>query len=339
MNQELKIENPQSEIRNSQSVKRSPLYADEPKTLAELFIKAAEKHNRADALNFKKDGEWKRISSDEMISRAENIALGLYSLGLTKGDRIALLAANSPEWTLTDAGCQFAGVIDAPVYTTLAPNAVEYIIKDAGAKVLFLENAECFERLKNVLSECPTLEKIVFFDSTGITDENAMSLAELENAGAKLKTENPNLIKNLIDAIAPNDVATLIYTSGTTGEPKGVMLTHANLVSNVLDAGAEHAFSPNDKPLSVLPFSHVFERTGMYLYIVNGMAVYYAESIERAADNLREVAPTMFVAVPRIFEKVYARAKVKAAQLGPLKEQIFDWAIDVGKEYALRTER
>ncbi len=338
MNQELKIENPQFVVRNPQSVKRSPLYADEPKTLAELFIKAAEKHNRADALNFKKDGEWKRISSDEMISRAENIALGLYSLGLTKGDRIALLAANSPEWTLTDAGCQFAGVIDAPVYTTLAPNAVEYIIKDAGAKVFFLQNAECYERLKNVLSECPTLEKIVFFDSTTVTDESAVSLTELENAGAKLKIENPNLIKDLIDAIAPNDVATLIYTSGTTGEPKGVMLTHANLVSNVLDAGAEHAFSPNDKPLSVLPFSHVFERTGMYLYILNGMAVYYAESIEKAADNLLEVAPTMFVAVPRIFEKVYARAKVKAAQDSPTKEMIFDWAIDVGKQYALLNE-
>jgi len=161
----------------------------------------------------------------------------------------------------------------------------------------------------------------------------------LENAGAKLKTENPNLIKNLIDAIAPNDVATLIYTSGTTGEPKGVMLTHSNLVSNVLDAGAEHAFSPNDKPLSVLPFSHVFERTGMYLYILNGMAVYYAESIERAADNLLEVAPTMFVAVPRIFEKVYARAKVKAAQESQTKEMIFNWAIDVGKQYALLTEQ
>ncbi|MDQ3062940.1 MAG: long-chain fatty acid--CoA ligase [Acidobacteriota bacterium] len=339
MNQELKIDNPQSAIRNPQLAKRSPLYADEPKTLAELFLKAAEKHNRADALNFKKDGEWKRISSGEMIARAENIALGLYSLGIKKGDRIALLAANSPEWTFTDAGCQFAGIVDAPIYTTLAPNAVEYIIKDAGAKVLFLENAECFERLKNVLSECPTLEKIVFFDSTDVTDEKAMSLAELENAGAKLKTENPNLIKNLIDAIAPNDVATLIYTSGTTGEPKGVMLTHSNLVSNVLDAGAEHAFSPNDKPLSVLPFSHVFERTGMYLYILNGMAVYYAESIERAADNLLEVAPTMFVAVPRIFEKVYARAKVKAAQESQTKEMIFNWAIDVGKQYALLTEQ
>ncbi len=329
----------QTENQKKQTVKRSPLYADEPKTLAELFLKAAENHNRADALNFKKEGEWKRISSDEMIARAERIALGLYSIGVKKGDRIALLAANSPEWTLTDAGCQFAGIIDAPVYTTLAPGAVEYIIKDAGAKVFFLQNAECFERLKNILSECPTLEKIIFFDYENVEAENAMSLEELERAGAELKAENPALIKNLINAVEPSDVATLIYTSGTTGEPKGVMLTHTNLVSNVLDAGAEHAFSPNDKPLSVLPFSHVFERTGMYLYILNGMAVYYAESIEKAADNLREVAPTMFVGVPRIFEKVYARAKVKAAQDSPTKEMIFDWAIDVGKQYALLTER
>jgi len=345
MNQESSVENreaihcPPTEIQNQKKGARITLYSDEPKTLAELFIKAVEKHRRSDALNFKKDGEWKAISSDEMIARAEHIALGLYSLGLRKGDRVALLAANSPEWTLTDAGCQFAGVIDAPVYTTLAPNAVQYIIKDAGARILFLQNIEYYKRFREVLAECPTLERIIFFDSTDIEVENALSLVELETAGAKLKAENPELIKELTGAIAPSDVATLIYTSGTTGEPKGVMLTHSNLVSNVLDAGAEHTFSPKDKPLSVLPFSHVFERTGMYLYISNGMAVYYAESIERAAENLLEVAPTMFVAVPRIFEKVYARAKVKAAQASPLKEKIFDWAIDVGKEYALRNER
>ena len=345
MNQESAVENRElihcqtGEIQIQKAAARIPLYPDEPKTVAELFTKAAKKHNRADALNYKKDGEWKRISSEEMIARAERIALGLYSLGLRKGDRIALLAANSPEWTLTDAGCQFAGVIDAPIYTTLAPNAVSYIVNDAGAKVFFLQNAECYERLREIFTECPTLEKIVFFDSTGVRFENSMSLAELETTGERLKSEQPNLIKDLMGAVAPNDIATLIYTSGTTGEPKGVMLTHSNLVSNVLDAGAEHTFSPQDKPLSVLPFSHVFERTGMYLYITNGMAVYYAESIERAAENLLEVAPTMFVAVPRIFEKVYARAKVKAAQTSPLKEQIFDWAIDVGKEYALLTER
>ncbi len=328
-----------TENRIKQTVKRIPLYSDEPKTLAELFLKAAEKHNRADALNYKKDGEWKRISSDEMISRAENIALGLYSLGLRKGDRIALIAANSPEWTLTDAGCQFAGIIDAPVYTTLAPNSVEYIVKDAGAKVFFLQDKANFERIKEILPECETIEKLIFFDFTDVEAENALSLEELEKTGAKLKAENLHLIKDLINAVAPHDVATLIYTSGTTGEPKGVMLTHTNLVSNTLDAGAEHTFSPKDKPLSVLPFSHVFERTGMYLYILNGMAVHYAESIEKAADNLAEVKPTMFVGVPRIFEKVYSKAKIKAAQSSPLKEKIFDWAIDVGKNYALRTER
>jgi long-chain acyl-CoA synthetase len=226
-----------------------------------------------------------------------------------------------------------------PFTRRLRPNAVEYIIKDAGAKVIFLQNAECYERLREILSECPTLEKIVFFEAAEAEIENSMSLSEFEKTGAKLKEENPNKIKDLINSTAPNDVATLIYTSGTTGEPKGVMLTHANLVSNVLDASAEHTFSAKDKPLSVLPFSHVFERTGMYLYITHGMAIFYAESIERAADNLIEVKPTMFVAVPRIFEKVYAHAKVKAAQSSPLKEKIFDWAIDVGKEYALRNER
>ncbi|MGI8638725.1 MAG: AMP-dependent synthetase/ligase [Pyrinomonadaceae bacterium] len=326
-----------TENRIKQIVKRVPLYSDEPKTLAELFLKAVEKHNRADALNYKKDGKWQAISSDEMLSRIENIALGLYSLGLRKGDRVAMIAANSPEWTLTDAGCQFAGIIDVPIYTTLAPNAVCYIINDAGAKVFFIQNKESFERIKEILPECSSLEKLIFFDFNDVGAENAMSLADLENEGAKLKTEKPDLIKELSEAIEPTDVATLIYTSGTTGEPKGVMLTHANLISNVMNSGTEYSFSHKDKPLSVLPLSHVFERSGMYVYILNGMAVYYAESIDKAADNLREVAPTIFVGVPRIFEKVYAKAKIKAAQESRTREMIFDWAIEVGKDYAYRT--
>lgn len=328
-----------TEIRNTQSHNRLPLFSDEPETLAELFYKAAEKHNRADALNYKKNGQWVAISSNEIVSRAENIALGLYSLGMRKGDRAAILAANSPEWTLSDAGCQFGGFLDVPIYTTLAANSVEYIINDAGAKVFFLENKKTFERLKEILPNCPTLEKLVFFDSTGVESENAISLEELEKSGEKLKSENPDLIKELSEAIEPNDVATLIYTSGTTGEPKGVMLSHTNIVSNSIDAGADFSFSEKDKPLSVLPLSHIFERSGMYLYILNGMAVHYAESIEKVADNLREVAPTIFVGVPRIFEKVYEKAKLRAAQESPIKEAIFDWAIAVGKEYALHKEK
>ncbi len=320
-------------------VQRIPLFADEPQTLAELFLQAREKRPRPDALNYKsRDGEWKAISSDEMIARVENITLGLYTLGVRRGERAAILAANSPEWTLADAGCQFSGVIDVPVYTTLAANQVCYIVNDSGAKIFFLQNKEAYERLGGIFSECRTIEKLIFFDSAGVEAENAMSLAELENLGARLKAEQPGLLEELTAQIKPEDVATLIYTSGTTGEPKGVMLTHANIVSNVIDAGENFTFSEKDKPLSVLPLSHIFERSGMYLYIFNGMAVHYAESIEKVPENLREVRPTIFVGVPRIFEKVYARAKEKSASESRLKEKIFDWAIEVGKEYARRVE-
>jgi long-chain acyl-CoA synthetase len=330
-----------SQVNNKirRDVKRLPLFADEPQNLAELFRQSFKKHNLADTLNFKKDGKWQKVSSDEIKRRAENIALGLYSLGLRKDDKAAILAANSPEWTITDAGCQFAGIVDVPIYTTLADNSVCYIINDSETKVFFLQDNATFERISKIFSECKTIEKLIFFNSEGVTAENSMSLAELEKLGADLKAEKPELIEDLIRAITPNDVATLIYTSGTTGEPKGVMLSHENIVSNVIDAGEKYSFTEKDVPLSVLPLSHVFERSAMYLYIFNGMSVYYAESIDKVADNLREVRPTIFVGVPRIFEKVYAKAKLMAAQSSPLKEKIFDWAIDAGKDFALKTER
>ncbi|MCD9186425.1 MAG: long-chain fatty acid--CoA ligase [Pyrinomonadaceae bacterium] len=321
------------------AVQRIPLLEDEPRTLPELFIKSAKKHNRKDALSFKKNGKWQKISSAEMIERIENIALGLYSIGLRKDDRAAILAANSPEWTFSDAGCQFAGIIDVPIYTTLAPNSICYVIKDSGAKIFFLENKEFYEYIKDILPECNSLEKLIFFDDTGVEAENAVSLKDLEEAGAKLKEENPHLLENLVAAVQPDDVATLIYTSGTTGEPKGVMLSHTNIVSNTIDAGEKYEFSKDDKSLSVLPLSHVFERSAMYLYILNGMAVHYAESIDKVPDNLQEVRPTIFVGVPRIFEKVYAKAKLKASQSSELKEKVFDWAIETGKEVALRKEK
>jgi long-chain acyl-CoA synthetase len=323
-----------------QNTKRGiPLWPDEPQTLPQLFRQAAVKHNRADALSFKKEGRWHDISSDEMIRRIENIALGLYSLGLRKGDKAAILAANSPEWTLSDAGCQFAGVIDAPIYTTLAESSVRYIVNDAGARVFFLENKTTYDRIAEIIPECKTVEKFVFFDSANVRLENAMSLFELEAAGEALKAEKPDLLEDLVEAVQPNDIATLIYTSGTTGEPKGVMLSHTNLISNIIDAGEKYIFGEDDIPLSVLPLSHVFERNGMYLYIMHGMAVHYAESVDKVPENLQEIRPTIFIGVPRIFEKVYSKAKLKAAQSGGLKEKIFDWAIDTAKEYAMRLEK
>lgn len=310
----------------------------EPATLAELFLLSADKFDRSDALNYKRDGAWRPISSSEVVERAENIALGLYSIGLRKGDRAAILAANSPEWTLSDAGCQFAGVVDVPIYTTLAPDAVAYIIKDSGTRVFFLQNKETYDRIEQILSNCKSIETLVFYDIEGVTAENAISLAELEAKGIQLDSERPELISELVNASLPGDIATLIYTSGTTGEPKGVMLSHANLISNVIDAAEKYEFEGRDISLSVLPLSHVFERTGMYVYIMYGMAVHYAESIEKVPDNLQEVKPTIFIGVPRIFEKVYERARMKAARSSQIRERIFDWAIEVAKEYARLTE-
>ena len=319
--------------------RRIPLFKNEPHSLAEMFYYANKEHPRSNALNFKKDGKWHSISSAEVIERSENIALGLNSLGIEAGERVAILASNSPSWTLADAGCQFAGIIDVPIYTTLTADSVKYIINDSQAKAIFIESVKYFEAIAEIIPECPSLEKVIFFGDDIIDSEDAVTLKDLEKHGGEIKESRPDLINKLTSLGQTHDIATLIYTSGTTGEPKGVMLSHENILSNVIDAGENYSFTKDDTPLSVLPLSHVFERTGMYLYIFNGMAVHYAESIEKVADNLKEVRPTMFVGVPRLFEKVYAKAKLKAAQESGFKEKIFDWAIDIGKEIALKKEK
>ena len=326
------------EVRRPALGRGEPLYGDEPRTLAELFINAAAKHDLPGSLNYKREGRWQAIGSKDVLKRAGDIALGLYSLGLRKGDKAAILSSNSPEWTLFDAGCQFAGVIDVPIYTTLAPASVEYILNDASVRIFFLENKAMFERVAPFVDRCNSLECFVLFDDSGVTHEKAITLRELERRGAELREDQQELLPELVRACDPDEVATLIYTSGTTGEPKGVMLSHNNIISNVIDAGEKYTFSEEDIPLSVLPLSHVFERSAMYLYIYNGMSVHYAESIEKVPENLKEVRPTIFIGVPRIFEKVYAKAKLQAARAGGAKEKIFEWAIDVAKDVALRRE-
>ncbi len=305
-----------------------------PATLADLFLASAKKFDLPNALNCKRDGEWRPISSGEVVWRSENIALGLYSLGMRKGERAAILAANSPEWTLADAGCQFGGTIDVPIYTTLAGESVRYIINDSEARVFFVQDRETYERLLPSIRDCKSIETFVFFNGEVPSDGQVVSLNELEAAGSKLREARPGLLEELRTAILPSDTATLIYTSGTTGEPKGVMLSHSNMISNVVAASEKYDFSADDVSLSVLPLSHVFERSGMYVYLRAGMRVFYAESIDKVPDNLKEVRPTIFVGVPRIFEKVFERARFKAAQAGRVNEIIFDWAVEVAKEYA-----
>jgi long-chain acyl-CoA synthetase len=320
------------------SRERVPLRQGEPRTLFEMFEHASRLHPKKDALNYKKEGAWHAISSGEMMLRARHIALGLYSLGARQGERAALLSQNCPEWTLADAGCQFAGIVDVPIYTTQAPAQVSYILKDSGTRMFFIQNRAAYERIHEAIRDCDALEHLIFFDASE-TEEiaGALSLAALEERGRSLYESHPELSASLSRMAQPEDLATIIYTSGTTGEPKGVMLTHSNLVSNLIDSSDHLEFGETDIALSVLPLSHVLERLAMYMYIHHGMSVFYAESLEKLGDNLREVRPTLFIGVPRLFEKIYARIKEKASSQGKLTSSVFNWAVSVGKLHAQHT--
>ena len=319
--------------RPSAAVSR-PSAPDEPATLIDIFKRAARVHNRPDALNYKSGGRWISVSSDELLARVKDLAAGLYAIGIRHGDRVALLSDSRVEWTLTDAGCLFAGAIDVPIYPTLTPPQVRYILQDSGASALFLANREKFGELKDILAECPQIKHVVFFDAEGVTPEVGMTLAQLEEMGRELEQSDPGLISRLTAQTTPEDLATIIYTSGTTGEPKGVMLTHANLISNLIDSSGHLSIGEQDTVLSVLPLSHVFERQAMYMYLHHGMAVYFAESLQTIGPNLREVRPTILVGVPRMFEKIYARIRERAAEAGKSSEALLTWSVSVARDYA-----
>lgn len=313
--------------------------ADEPTTLVEAFKILVRKHKRPDLLNFKRDGSWQSISSDEMLVRIRRIAAGLYSIGVRHGDRVAILSESRLEWTLADAGCIFAGAVDVPIYPTLTPAQVQYILNDSGARVLILAKHEKFVELREVLPQCPHVEQVVFFEHDNVSRADGLTLAELEQCGEKLQLDQSELTKELESQVRPEDLATIIYTSGTTGEPKGVMLAHSNLVSNLIDCSGHLSFGEHDIALSVLPLSHVFERQALYMYLYHGMAVYYAEAIETLGVNLREVRPTILVGVPRIFEKIYARIRERASESGRVPVLLLSWAVNVARDYAQRIER
>ena len=306
---------------------------DEPATLVDVFTGIARDHKRPDTLNYKRDDRWISVSSDELLARARRIAAGLHAIGVHRGDRVALLSESRVEWTLTDAGSIFAGTIDVPIYATLTPPQVRYILNDSGACVLFLPNREKFIELQDALRECPHVKHAIFFEADDVTAADGLTLAQLEEKGRELEEREPGYIDRSVET-TPEDLATIIYTSGTTGEPKGVMLTHANLVSNLIDSSGHHDFGEHDTALSVLPLSHVFERQAMYMYLHKGMAVYFAESLQTIGPNLREVRPTVLVGVPRIFEKIYQRIRETAAERGKVSVVLLAWSISVARAYA-----
>ncbi|MDX6447416.1 MAG: long-chain acyl-CoA synthetase [Blastocatellia bacterium] len=327
--------NPQLQADPKRSApERPPLSADEPRTLVEVYERAVRLHPKPDTLNYKSKGAWHPVSGQDMLTRARRIALGLYSLGVRRGDRVALLSESRVEWVLADQGCVFSGAVSVPVYPTLTPSQVEYILKDCGARMLFVSTSAKLAEVEAVVRECTAIEDVVILDEDGASGGNVLSLAALERRGLALESEQPELSNELARSSRPEDLATIIYTSGTTGEPKGVMLTHANMVSNLVDSSRHLQFGETDSALSVLPLSHIFERQAMNMYLHHGMSVYFGEALEKIGDNLREVGPTVFVGVPRIFEKILARVQERALAKGKLNGALCNWAIEIGKQWA-----
>ena len=320
--------------RTAQTERGETRSAREPSTIVEVFERAMRLHARADLLNYKRGGEWRSISSEEFMRRVRRVALGLQALGLKRGERVGILSDSSPEWVAVDVGCQFAGVINVPVYPTLAPQQVCYIMGDSGSRLLFVQNGAALERVREAVGGCDALTHVVVME--GEAPGGALTLEELEARGAELEASSPGLLEETASAVSSEDLATIIYTSGTTGEPKGVMLTHSNVVSNLIGTSERLAFTPEDIVLSVLPLSHVFERGAMYMYLHHGAKVFFAEAIEKVGENIREVRPTLVVAVPRLYEKIYARIKDKAAEGGKAKTAILMWAVRVARRWAHR---
>ena len=304
-------------------------------SLPGLCLAAALKHRKKDALNHKVGTDWINISAETFVERVRNVALGLAELGIKPGDRIALLSENRPEWSIADLAILSLGAINVPIYTTQAVDQIRYILTDSGTRAIFVSNKKLFKHAKEALAGLDFLEKIIFFDSSAIEDiQRSTTLETLEKNGEERAINKPAAFGAYLKAIRADDLATIIYTSGTTGEPKGVMLTHANFVSNVLATTGGLPISSTDIALSVLPLSHIFERTGFYIFCYSGVSVYYTASFDQVAENLREVRPTVMTAVPRLFEKVYHKIIKKGLSQKGWKRRVFERSLNVGQRYA-----
>jgi long-chain acyl-CoA synthetase len=281
-----------------------------------------------DALTDKIDGKWVPISTQSMITQAEELASGLIELGLKAGDKVGIIANNRSEWLITDLAILIAGMINVPIYPTITEEDYEYILNNAEVKICFVSDKDLFKKVSSVQPKVPSLERLYSYNNVNSCD-HWTAVKELG------KGKNIEKIKEIKSSVKEDDLATLIYTSGTTGRPKGVMLTHKNLVSNSLASRKRLPLESDSKSLSFLPLCHVYERMISYLYFYTGTSIYYAESLETIGDNLREVQPDVFTAVPRLLEKVYDKIVAKGTELTGIKKALFFWALSLGQKYEL----
>lgn len=307
-----------------------------PKTLNELFNSAVERFGDHEFIRFKTKDGWCSLGYLDVARSVRELALGLNALGISRGDRIAIWSENRPDWNLADLATLATGAVDVPIYSTQAPSQVEYILRDSGARAVFVSSTFLEDALATK-DHLPSLEFVIAFDETAAA---AITLDGLIDKGRDRSAEQPDLYETLWRGASPDDLATILYTSGSTGDPKGVMLTHKNLTANVLNSQRWLQLNDqNELALTYLPFTHIFERSAWYLYANIGAVIAYAESIDAVARNLLEIRPTAMTSVPRMFEKIYAKILERGLSAGFPKRQIFLWSLAIGKRWAEAKDR
>jgi long-chain acyl-CoA synthetase len=306
-------------------------------TVCDLFYRSVDTYRKPEHLKYKRDGAWHTVSSEEFRAAVEEISMGLRALGVSRGDKVAIVSENRPEWAFADLATLCTGAADATIYPTLTAAQVHYILDDSESKVAFVSNAAQAAKVAEVRARLPRLQHVVRFDPAPMP--GTTSLDELRAKGREALAADRDAVRRQAATLTKDDLATLIYTSGTTGDPKGVMLTHANLLHNVL--AAEKVFPMVNHEwtaLSFLPLCHSFERTAGHNFMLHaGVTIAYAESVEKVPENMQEVRPWIMCSVPRLYEKMYARVNEKVASDPPLRQRIFRWAIGVGRKVFAHT--
>ncbi|MCX7768826.1 MAG: long-chain fatty acid--CoA ligase [Flavobacteriales bacterium] len=299
--------------------------------LFDLLPYAREKYNLPDQLAYKREGRWITYSHDDFIRITDHLGFGLLAEGLQPGDKVAISSMNRPEWNFVDMACVKLGLIVVPLYPTASLKDYEFILNDAEVKVIFVENEDILAKVQQVKERCPQLKKIYSFNQISQVPHWEDCLRKGE------QNPQPERQKEIQAQIKPDDLFTIIYTSGTTGVPKGVMLTHKNIVTNVRSASKifPEGKTAGTRALSFLPLCHVFERMVTFAYMYLGIAIYYAESMDKIGDNLKEVKPHYFTTVPRLLEKVYDKIVAKGNELTGIKKKLFFWALNLGLRYEL----
>ncbi|MCW8805535.1 MAG: AMP-binding protein, partial [Ignavibacteriaceae bacterium] len=288
------------------------------------------------AIQRKVDNVYKGISYKELKEETDAFAFGLAALGLKKDDSVSLISENRPEWVYSDFAMQLLGIINVPLYPSLTSDSIEYILNDSESKAIIVSTGFQLNKVQKIMKNCKHLKHIIILNDHDDVDttDNLYTFKQIQEKGKAVQKSNPDLLTNFTAGIKEDDVCTIIYTSGTTGEPKGVILSHQNIISNVNAVLDVFPITKDDVFLSFLPLCHIFERMGgYYTAFAAGCTVYYAESIEKVATNLLEAKPTLMTSVPRLFERIQSRIIKNVESQSVTKQKIFYWALDIGKKY------